>query len=514
MILELPRTENDFEPDPRSFHTLEVQGAKLLFDRATGVTLELNDFAFSLLSAIERNGADYAVKQVVRGYPGVLPSDVYGFLESMRHDGMFRYHPVDRTAQLAYLESLWAHRPYRIQMLMAQGCNLGCRYCYAWRNGSNQKHTLMPWAIARQAVNYLVWKSGDRQDLQITFFGGEPLLNFEVIVQVVQYCRQLEAALGKRFLFELCTNATLLDRNVVDFLVNNRFLLFISIDGWREMHNASRPSISGEDLYDVIVGNAQYAYAEYRRNGLGDPKIRANLTNKFNDMFAVGSYLESLGFTNIDVGAIEPLPHGNPSPSAVTEDQADQLSAQFEAKLVEAFDNISSGNPLGVHVARVVGRTFAPLERVAMGVNCGVGRNTLIVDNKGGLFPCHRYEGMEAYWLGDVHTGLNKDKTFAYYQTLMGHATDHCDDCWIRDYCGGGCAWLLSQKDGHIAEPTLKECRRRRHSVELKLWARSKLRADNPTRFAGGEEVSLTEVFRPPGKATPVHRITPLKILH
>ena len=473
------------EIDRRSFHAFEAQGTRMLFDRASGATLELNEFTHDVFSLIESIGCADAGAKIAERFPEVPLDDLADAIGDMANAGMLRYEAVDHGAQAEYLESLWTHNPYRIQMLMAQGCNLGCRYCYAWRNGSNQMHTTMPWKIARQAVDYLVWRSGERPDLQITFFGGEPLLNFPVLVQVVEYCRALEPVLQKRFVFELCTNATLLDEKVVEFLVAHKFLLFISIDGWREMHNHNRPSMDGEDLYDLIVKNAQHAHLMYRKQGLSTPKVRANLTTKYTDYFRVGSHLEDLGFSNVDVGMIEPLPHADSSPSALTEDQADELQAEFEAKLTDGIAAVQSGVPLGPHLSKVMwNATEAPSKLPAAGVTCGVGRNTLVVDNKGGLYPCHRYEGMTAYKLGDVFTGLSREATLGYYRMLNGHATAHCVDCWLRDYCGGGCAWLLSQKNGHLAEPTHRECDRRRRSMELTLAARHKLRDAYPDRLA------------------------------
>jgi uncharacterized protein len=478
--------------DPRSFHVFELEGSRLLFDRATGATMQLNDVAFESLRMIEQYGVESGLPRLLEQRPELEMDDLRQALGEMKSQGMFRFEPLDRAAQDAYLERLWMHQPRRIQMLMAQGCNLGCRYCYAWRNGSNQKHTLMPWEIARQAVDYLVWRSGPRPELQITFFGGEPLLNYPVLRQVVEYGRSIEKLGHKKFIFELCTNCTLMGKEVVDFLVEQKFLLFMSIDGWREMHNYNRPAVEKDDLYDTIVANARYANEQYRLHKLFPPKVRANLTNKYNDLRAVAKYLEELGFINVDVGAIEPLPHGDPSPAALTEDQADELHVKYEAIIVEALEKVKSGGQLGVHSQKAFNRAVAPAERLpAVGVICGIGRNTLVVDNKGNLFPCHRYEGMNAFILGDIFTGLDREATMRYYRQVNGHATEHCDDCWIRDYCGGGCAWLLSARDGHLADPTERECNRRRHGMEIGLWARSELRKRFPHRFNGGIEMTL-----------------------
>jgi uncharacterized protein len=504
----------DWELDQRSFHTFDIEGVKLLFDRATSATLELNEFAYEALSLIEAIGFKSAIGRLRQSYGELEIEGLKVVLGQMVDRGMFRFQPLNRSEQDKYLDSLWAHAPYRIQMLMAQGCNLGCRYCYAWRNGSNQKHTLMPFEIAKQAVNYLVWRSRDRVDLQITFFGGEPLLNYPVIKRVVEYCRKIERNGQKRFVFELCTNATLMDREVTDFLVAEKFWLFMSIDGWREMHNYNRPSMEHDDLYDTIVGNARYAQEQYRLHGLPTPKVRANLTNKFNDFRRVGEHLESLGFSKIDVGAIEPLPHGDASPAALTEDQADELQEVFEQSVFEGMEMIERGERMGLHHGRTFGDVLRPLERLpVVGVTCGIGRNTLVVDNRGFLFPCHRYEGMGAYVLGDVFTGLDREKTMAYYRRLNRHAHAHCEDCWIRDYCGGGCVWLLSAKDGHIADPTDRECQRRRRSMELRLWARAHLRKKSPERFATEWELPLDQWDAPSNPHSAAKRLS-LPVLH
>ena len=361
----------------------------------------------------------------------------------------------------------------------------------------------MPFEVARKAVDYLVWRSGDRPNLQVTFFGGEPLLNFETIKQVVEYCRRIEAAGAKKFVFELCTNATLMDERVTDFLVRERFLLFMSIDGWREMHNYNRPSMEKDDLYDTIVGNAKYAYAAYRAAGLGSPKVRANLTGRFRDVAAVGRYLESLGFDYVEVGSIEPLPHGDPSPSALTEDQADELQRDVERLVDDACSKYEAGLTLGAHEGRVFNQhTERPQRLPTVGVTCGIGRNTLVVDNKGGLFPCHRYEGMDAYKLGHVTSGLDRETTMSYYRRINRHATAHCDDCWIRDYCGGGCVWLLSAKNGHIADPTERECALRRRAMETSLWVRARLRKTFPI------DIDQRDELRPEDRDKPApHRI-------
>lgn len=320
------------------------------------------------------------------------------------------------------------------------------------------------------------------------------MLNYPMIKRVVEYCKGLERMTGKKFTFELITNGTLLTADVVDFLVENRFLLFISLDGWQEMHEYNRPALDREGSHEVIVRNAIHAREQYEKHKLPAIKIRANLTSRFHDTVRVARYFETLGFKLMGIGAIEPLPHGDPSPAALTEDQMDQLETEATAEILVSLEKIKQGGSLGIFESRRFNANRSPLSRVGvLGVTCGVCRNTTVVDNRGNMYPCHRYAEMNEYVIGHVSTGLNHDLVINYYRRINGHATSDCHDCWIRDYCGGGCAWLLSDKDGKIHHPTQRECSRRRLSMERRLWLRKVLRESMPKLFDNTEEASLSD---------------------
>lgn len=468
--------------DPRSYHLFSVSGTYYLFDRATGTTAAVSeDFATALTRGCSSDAA--------------TGSAFESLLQILRGQGFFHYEPVDHAKQEEQLEGLWQHKPRRIQLLMAQGCNLGCRYCYAWRNGSNQKGTLMAFDVAKQAVDFLIERSGSRSDLQVTFFGGEPLLNLETIRDVVTYCRGLELTGSKCFTFEIITNGVLLTPEVTDWMVQEKFLLMISLDGWKEMHRYNRPSLTKSDDHEVIVRHAQYANEQYMVHGLGAVKIRANLTDKFHDTQSVFDYLRSLGFSNIGMSVIEPLPHGDNSPSALTEDQLDELTEVNRQKMILALEQIERGEDPGEYAVREIRkRISAPETRRTKGITCGVNRNTAVVDNKGAVYPCHRYEGMPSYVVGNVFTGMDREATMGYYRKVNRNATNRCHSCWLRDYCAGGCAWLLSAKDGTIHDPTERECDRRRAGMEFALYMRQRLRQVKPGWFQKEENDLLSQL--------------------
>jgi uncharacterized protein len=473
-----------FEIDPRSFHVFSTEGLKFLFDRATGSLSELTDFVWSLFASIEQGVPVYQAVAAHAAQAQTTEAEIWSVLEKLRARGFFRFSQVNLADQEFMIRKLWFHKPRRLQLLMAQGCNLGCRYCYAWRNGSNQLSTLMPWSTAKQAIDYLVKRSAHRKDIQITFFGGEPLLNWDVLVQCVEYAKAVGLETGKSFTFEVITNGTLLTKERAHFLADNQFMLMVSIDGWKEMHDYNRPTLGGPSTYDTIVENALYVNNLYKSRGMRPIKVRANMTNRFHDFYKVGNHLKSLGFDRVAVAPIEPLSHGDQSPSSLTEAQMDGLCETSYRTALDIIDRLSAGEPLTDFERQTIsGFAEDRTPNALKGIICGIGRNTQCVDNKGNIYPCHRYEGMESFIIGNVFTGHDEEKTMRYYRMVNGNATNRCHSCWIRDYCSGGCAWLLSTKGGAIVDPTLSECDRRRRSFEYGLHVRSRLREAAPKLF-------------------------------
>jgi uncharacterized protein len=481
--------------DPRSYHVFQEMEIFMLFDRATAALIEIPPAMFELLQAVEHGVAfQEALAWVELQNPLVDSGELLDLVRSLQGRGFFRYIPVDHAEQRKLIEGLWRHKPRRIQLLMAQSCNLGCRYCYAWRNGSNQRNVLMSWPVAKRAVDFLVARSGKRPNLMLTFFGGEPLLNYTTIRQVVEYCESIKEQFGKTFSYELVTNGTLLTQEVAEFLAEHQFLLMISIDGWREMHEYNRPALRKGGDYDAILANALHVLKIYQERGLPEIKVRANLTDKFHESDKVRQFLHSLGFTKVGISPIEPLSHGDRSPSAMTDDQVEEMMLKEYAADLASLDRLAQGERLSSAEGFRLRRLSQPMTPVLLkGLACGVNRNTAVVDTKGNIYPCHRYEGMENYIVGNVFTGMDREKTIGYYFKVNGNATNRCHSCWIRDYCAGGCAWLLSAKDGNLVDPTPQECDRRRRAMEQGLFLRSKLRMIAPGWLANNGNRSFDE---------------------
>jgi uncharacterized protein len=473
--------------DERSFHLFEYQGDKLLYDISTGIVCELNGFSYELLSLCGKYELDEILRTIDTKYPDVTEQDIYEVLEPLESRGLFSHRPVEINLQQRNIDSLWRHRPRRIQLFLAQSCNLACRYCYAENNRSNAKHMLMSWDVAKAAVNYFVKSSGNRRNLQVTFFGGEPLLNLKVLKQVVGYCEHISKQAKKKFIFELVCNGTLLNKEVADYVAERDFLLFISIDGNREMHNYQRPSVDGTDYYDTILKNAKYVVRKYRQlKSRHKVKIRANMTPKFHDVRKIAKYLESQGFNKIGIAAIQPMPFGDCTPCALSEQQLDKLDEEFEKIVLEALSALENGEKLSPHTGKLLYQIITRQLRQhnTLGIICGIGRNTNAVDCLGNIFPCHRFVGLDKYILGNIYESLSPSKTIGLYNKYNEVATSQCSECWARNFCGGGCPWERSVSDGQIYEKTSSMCNRIKKSIERGLWLDKEIRKRCPERYA------------------------------
>jgi len=477
--------------DARSFHLFERDGVRYLYDVSSGRLAEVNELLSRLLELCAEHPWEEVEAVLAREWPGWDAAEARAAVDELCSQGFFRYEPVDVAQQRGFLDVLWRHRPRRIQLLMAQMCNLKCLYCYEEHNGSNARKRLMSFEMAKEAVDYLVERSGPRRDLQVTFFGGEPLLNKATIYRVVEYCEGLEETTDKRFTFELITNGTLLSREVVDYLIEHRFMLMISLDGDREMNNFNRPSVSGRDYHDTIVENACYADRAYKRAKLGMPvKVRANLTHEHHDLRRTVRYLEGLGFTTIGVSTVDDLPWSEGKLHACTEEDLDDIARQSREMIEEGLEELRAGRRPSPYVWKRIRKSIAEVEsaHVTRGLRCGVGRNTNIVDTDGDIYPCHRYGDMQEYVLGNVKDrALDRERTMAYYRTVNRASTAHCEDCWARYICGGPCAWEVSNPNGTVHAPEEGHCRRVKEGIEQTLVLRKRMQAELPEHMPSAD---------------------------
>jgi len=470
-----------------SYPLFQYQGENLLFDVNTNSLSVLNNFSYRFLELAGKYSRPEVIEILEQKFPDNDFKEADKIVDKLRSKGFFTHQPIDIVGQKSNLKKLWEHRPRRLQLFLAQHCNLKCKYCYGENNESNTKHQLMTFEVAKTAVDHLIKRAESRKDLQITFFGGEPTLNFKVMKQVVKYCKKIESKTKKSFVFELITNGILVEGEIAEFVLKHNFLLFVSLDGWREMNNFQRPSVDGKDYYDKILYNAQYLVMESRRRkSKYQVKIRTNLTSQFYDVKAVANFLESFGFKLIGIGAIMSLSwNSKTTPMALSENQLNELEKVEEKMMIQALSNKIVKKRLLPYINRRFNKRLSSLEKIrnTMGIICGIGRNTNAVDCDGNIFPCHRYVGMDSYIIGNIFDGLDSKKTTNLYMHYNDNTIKNCSHCWARKSCAGGCPWEMSHPNGTICKRLKSDCDRKKRWFEKNLWFRKEMRKYFPKRF-------------------------------
>lgn len=461
-----------YEPfDPTSFHVFEYRGRRLLYDVNTTAVLEVESIpAFELLKELEQgNGTtdktDKATEQLLEELALLKTSGLFGSEV-----------PESEESAESYLESLFDHHPNKILLIVSQSCNYRCAYCYAVENNYHDEGKLMDEETALRAVDYLFRVSGERKHLIISFFGGEPLLNFPVVKKVIEYSEAKALEEGREVEFLMSSNASLVTNEIGDYLVDHQVSMLVSLDGPPEIHNRFRPTKTGGPTHDLSLKGARKLLQRYPRKSF--VKVKAVMNHENHDLRKIVEYLEDLGFTNIGVGGSRQRPWGCQDLDLCGSDFS-EISESTESLLDRFLSRLDNDEPLGFNPFYSALTSLGRKRRMP-GITCGVGRNTNAVDVDGHIYPCHRYVGMEKFVIGDIEHGLDREKTMDYYRRLRKNAVDSCSSCWARHTCGGECPWYVSKDDGSIWPPLPRSCEDTRKSTERAIWLFFELEKRHP----------------------------------
>lgn len=349
---------------------------------------------------------------------------------------------------------------------VAHDCNLRCGYCFAGTGDFGQSRGLMDVDTARQAVDFIIEQSGPRRHCEIDFFGGEPLLNMDVVRQTVAYVREREAQTGKVFKLTLTTNAVLLDDVVTQFLNDNNISLVLSLDGRREVHDFMRPGADGTGSFDEALANIR---SSVDSRGGQNYYLRGTFTAHNLDFAADVLAMADAGFKLLSV---EPVV-GKDSDYEIKQEHLPQLFAEYEKLASEYLNRKLAGNGFEFfHFNMDIHNGPCLAKRLS---GCGAGHEYLAVTPEGDLYPCHQFVGREGFRLGHVATGV--ENTELPHQFRHTHVLNkaECRDCWARFYCSGGCHANAHLMHGQIDKPYLIGCELQKKRLECALMIQAKL---------------------------------------
>jgi uncharacterized protein len=413
-------------------------------------------------------------------------------LSVLRDAGYLQSEPgVTSTRLRDEVDKLVAHHPRNIMFLVTEACNLRCTYCYEVGNSFHDTARMMSFANAKEILDAFFERNGGREDLCVTFFGGEPLLNHRLVRQVVEYSHERGAALGKKVTYTITTNATLMTEEIADFLVKYQVGVMVSLDGEKEANDRYRVDREGHGTHDRAVAGIKLLLDKQNRAGVRPLRIRATMTAENIDRRAIVDYFRSLGNVRLTVGMASGTAFGKKSFDVTSRDRpaidagndsyTDELLRAAEQGGKPPRDNPVFDSVVDLHKfmqEKVPGRVAAPKL-------CGVGRNMLAVTPTGQYFPCHRYVGMDAWRLGSQFDGgLDEGAVRTYYGKLFANFYGHCTKCWLRFRCGGQCPWYLSTPTGEITHPDAESCDSIRAFEERVTWVYLRIKEQHAEWFA------------------------------
>jgi uncharacterized protein len=357
--------------------------------------------------------------------------------------------PMDASVQKASQNSHVAEESQSPQVVkalclhVAHTCNLNCEYCFASQGKFQGDRALMSFEVGKQAIDFLIANSGSRHNLEVDFFGGEPLMNWEVVKQIVAYARSEEKKHSKNFRFTLTTNGILIDDDVMDFCNREIHNVVLSLDGRKEIHDKLRRTFGDQGSYANIVPKFQ-AFVD-SREGKGY-YIRGTFTHNNIDFTEDLFHMADLGFKEL---SMEPVVCAPGESYALTQEDLQGLYRQYELLAKEMLKREKEGNPFTFY-HYTLDLTEGPCiyKRIT---GCGSGTEYLAVTPWGELFPCHQFVGDAAYSMGDVWTGVNRPDLQQNFRSCNVFSRQECRDCWAQLYCSGGCAANSYHAGGDIA---------------------------------------------------------------
>ena len=465
-------------------HLYKLNGFNIVVDAASGAVHSVDEVAYDLIAFFDekiRGGADpdvlpggskardEAVSMAVGRY-GITPDDAQ--------------ETIDDIAELHAGGLLWSEDPFEdaasgmkmkqsvlkaICLHVAHGCNMDCEYCFAGKGDYSGKSGIMSAETGKKALDYLVEHSGSRKHLEVDFFGGEPLINWEVCKEIVAYGRELEKKHGKIFNFTLTTNGVLIDDDVIDFTNREMGNVVLSMDGRRSTHDRMRHDRSGGGTYDAIMDNFR-ALVAARTDEDAEPRsreyyMRGTYTAYNKDFAADVLAMADLGFRET---SIEPVVADPSAAYALSEKDLPGLFEEYEKLALEMLAREERGEGSSFY-HYTVDLTGGPCiyKRVA---GCGVATEYLAVTPTGDLYPCHQFVGDDDMIVGNIYEGITHPETVDIFTKGNNiYTRDKCGDCWARLYCAGGCAANNFHSNGDINKVYEFGCRLHRKRIECAL---------------------------------------------
>ena len=349
---------------------------------------------------------------------------------------------------------------------IAHDCNLACKYCFAEEGEYHGRRALMSFEVGKKAIDFLLANSGNRRNLEVDFFGGEPLMNWNVVKQIVEYVRSKETEFDKKFRFTLTTNGMLLNDEVMEFANREMSNVVLSLDGRKEVNDAMRPTRGGKGSYDVIVPKFK-KFAE-QREGVKDYYIRGTFTRNNLEFSKDVIHFADLGFRQT---SMEPVVGEEDESYAIRWEDIHKVKKEYDILEKEYIKRKKEGRGFNFFHFNIDLKQGPCVAKRLSG--CGSGTEYLAVTPWGDFYPCHQFVGKEEFLLGNVDTGIVKNDICNEFKLCNVYAKPKCRDCFARFYCSGGCAANSYSFHGDITDTYDIGCELQKKRIECAIMIKA-----------------------------------------
>lgn len=458
-------------------HVYKNNGYNLVLDVNSGCVHVVDDVVYDLIPVLEEAVKHKQPKETLLSTAKDALNE-----KAVSFDAAEVSEAVDEIVELAEAEMLYTediYEPYiedfkkretvvkALCLHIAHDCNLACKYCFAEEGEYHGRRAIMSYEVGKKALDFLVKNSGNRVNLEVDFFGGEPLMNWQVVKDLVAYGRSLEEPYHKKFRFTLTTNGVLLNDEILEFANKEMANIVLSIDGRKEVHDFMRPHRGGQGSYDEIV--PKYIRVAETRNQM-DYYVRGTFTHHNLDFSKDVLHLADLGFKQISV---EPVVADEKEEYAIKEADIPLILKQYDELAKEIIKRKKEGKGFNFfHFMIDLEGGPCVAKRLS---GCGSGTEYLAVTPWGDFYPCHQFVGMEQFLMGNVDDGIINTGIREEFKTCNVYAKEKCKTCFAKFYCSGGCAANSYNFHGSINDAYDIGCELQRKRIECAIMIKAAL---------------------------------------
>ena len=418
-------------------HCYKLGGLNIVLDVYSGSVHLVDEVAYDIIEMYENHSREEITAEILKKYSGIEDitaddiSECCDDIESLKAAGKL-FTPDSFEAMAGDLKKKSAGVIKALCLHVAHTCNLNCAYCFASQGKYHGDRAIMSLETAKRALDFLIENSQGRTNLEVDFFGGEPLMNFDMIKELVAYAREIEKPAGKNFRFTLTTNGVLVDDDVIDFANREMSNVVLSLDGRKEIHDRYRVDFAGNGSWEKIVPKFQ-RFVEKRGNK--NYYMRGTFTHANPDFLNDIKEMLSLGFTEL---SMEPVVCAEDDPSALTQQDLPIVLEQYEKLAELMLQKHREGKPFTFYHYMLDLKSGPCIYKRISG--CGSGTEYMAVTPWGDLYPCHQFVGEEKFKLGNIWTGVDNTAVQDEFAACNVYTRPECKDCWAKLYCSGGCA--------------------------------------------------------------------------